>query len=409
MSPVTAPPSPRLVDRLADLGPWPILGLGLVLRVAVLVLLPDQGFPDAKAYVADGRALVETGLTQTHTYMPLYSLLAYGLGGGVGLHLFDILLSVATVWLVRELALALASHGGKVPPQTARLGANLAALAWAAWPHALFYSVSGLTETSFTFLLCLVFLLWYRERYAWGSLLAVASILIRPTAELAYPVLLATFILVVHQRSWGLLLRQGALLGLIYMVLMTPWWIHNHEKYGTFVRLNLGASLVLYSGANPANTSGGGVFADNGRSIDMDLSPFAGITDPLERDRAMKQAAVEFIRDNPGRWIELAGKKFVRFWRLWPYAEQYTAPHIVAASLLSYGLALALAIGFLIARGRPLWRPLAPMLLFTGYLTAVHMVTIGSIRYRFPLEPFIVVLAGLAVALWLARRRPGSG
>ncbi|SDG52699.1 hypothetical protein [Roseospirillum parvum] len=411
MSPAALPLPHRLLDRVADLGPWPILALGLVLRLAVLVLLPDQGFPDTAAYVADGRALVETGLVQTHTYMPLYSLVAFGLGGGVFLHLFDIVLSLATIWLVRELALALASHGGTIPPQTARLGANLAALAWAAWPHALFYAVSGLTETSFTFLLCLVFLLWTRERYLWGSLAAVASILIRPTGELAYPILLAAFILVVHRRSWGLLLRQGLVLGLIYVTLMTPWWIHNHEKYGTFVRLNLGGSLVLYSGANPANTSGGGVNTDNGRSDDVDYSPFIGITDPVERDRAMTQAAVQFIHDHPGRWLTLSGKKFVRFWRLWPYAKQYTAPHIIAASLLSYGLALVGAIAFLVVGGRRHWRPLTPMLLFTGYLTAVHMATIGSIRYRFPLEPFLVVLAGLAVA-WLvgslSRRPPES-
>jgi hypothetical protein len=34
-----------------------------------------------------------------------------------------------------------------------------------------------------------------------------------------------------------------------------------------------------------------------------------------------------------------------------------------------------------------------PLLLFIGYLTAVHMVMAGSIRYRLPLEPLLIVLA----------------
>ena len=38
----------------------------------------------------------------------------------------------------------------------------------------------------------------------------------------------------------------------------------------------------------------------------------------------------------------------------------------------------------------------APLLLFIGYLTAVHMIMVGSIRYRLPLEPFLIVFAAAA-------------
>jgi len=37
---------------------------------------------------------------------------------------------------------------------------------------------------------------------------------------------------------------------------------------------------------------------------------------------------------------------------------------------------------------------LTPIFALFGYLTLVHMVTIGSIRYRFPLEPFLIIFAG---------------
>ena len=59
---------------------------------------------------------------------------------------------------------------------------------------------------------------------------------------------------------------------------MTPWWVHQYEKYGEFVRLNLGDGIVLFSGNNPANTTGGGVGRYSGKS-DMDLSQFYNIKD----------------------------------------------------------------------------------------------------------------------------------
>ena len=46
---------------------------------------------------------------------------------------------------------------------------------------------------------------------------------------------------------------------LVYVALMTPWWAYNYARYGQFVRLNLAGGIVLYTGNNPLNVSGGGV------------------------------------------------------------------------------------------------------------------------------------------------------
>jgi hypothetical protein len=186
----------------------------------------------------------------------------------------------------------------------------------------------------------------------------------------------------------------------IYLVLMTPWWIDNYLHYGAFVRLDLGDGIVLYSGNNPLNASGGGVIG-GAKGSDVDMTPFNVVSDPVKRNAALEHAAVDFIEHNPGRFVELAGIKFVRFWRLWPYAPEYETPWIIAASIMSYGVLLVCSIGCLAALGQRHWRFLSPILLLTVYLTIVHMATIGSIRYRLPLEPFIVILgsAGALTAL----------
>ncbi len=238
-------------------------------------------------------------------------------------------------------------------------------------------------------------------------MLLVLTILVRPTLDLLAPSLVAGFALLIERAS----IRQGAYrvaqYACIYLVLMTPWWIDNYLHYGTFVRLDLGAGIVLYSGNNPLNTSGGGVIGDE-KGSDVDVTAFASITDPVQRNVALERAAWNFIEGHPGRFVELAGIKFVRFWRLWPYAGEYEKPWIIAASILSYGLLLAAAALYLVGAGRRNLRLLAPILLLTVYLTLVHMATIGSIRYRFPLEPFIVML-GSAEVLILGRTLLDAG
>jgi hypothetical protein len=173
---------------------------------------------------------------------------------------------------------------------------------------------------------------------------------------------------------------------------MSPWWIYQHDKYGQFVRLTLADGIILYSGNNPMNITGGGVGSRTGIS-DVDLTKFNKIADPIERNDEMKNEAIQYIVANPTHFIKMAAVKFVRFWRLWPFTEHYQQWYIVASSLLSYGVVLILSIGFLVRNIKNNLTKLIPIFSLIAYLTLVHMVTIGSIRYRFPLEPFLIICA----------------
>jgi hypothetical protein len=172
------------------------------------------------------------------------------------------------------------------------------------------------------------------------------------------------------------------------MVLLSPWWMHQYQKYGEFIRLNLADGIVLYSGNNPLNKTGGGIVG-----TDVDMRSFDNEKNPVIRNNKMKSVAIEYIVSNPGHFVELAGLKFLRFWRLWPYTQHYQQWYVVTASLLSYGLVLFLAIGFVFRNAKKYFREVIPIFTLIGYLTLVHMVTIGSIRYRFPLEPFLIIFA----------------
>jgi hypothetical protein len=55
---------------------------------------------------------------------------------------------------------------------------------------------------------------------------------------------------------------------------------------------------------------------------------------------------------------------------------------------------------------RDFWR-IAPILAFVGYLTLVNVVFVTSLRYRLPLEPFMIMFAATALVR-LARRWPSG-
>lgn len=360
-----------------------ILGLlvlvGLVLRLTTLAALPAQDLTDAHDYVAMGQSLLETGRSSDTHFMPLYPLLTALAGGAKGVKLLDVSVSTGFIALIYALARTLILD---------RRGALAAAGIAAVYPHFIFYSVVGLSETTYMALLVGAFLCLYHRKVGWGCALLILSILERPILDLLAPVLVVLFARHVHGLPWRQAGSDLLKYIVLYCMLMTPWWIHNYTQYHQFVRLNLGDGIVLYSGNNPMNQSGGGV-AYGTTDDDMDLQRFSAITDPVARNDAMKAEAFAFIHDNPGTFIRMTAVKFTRFWRPLPYSQRYQSPFIIALSLLSYGLILPLAA---VGASRVTLRFL-PFFALAGTMTLVHMITIASIRYRLPLEPFLIILA----------------
>jgi hypothetical protein len=381
-------------DRRTHVFLFTILVVGLVLRLAAAALLPEQNFPDAVLYREQARQLWQH-LTFDDPYrMPLYQILTALTGPGWGTLSLDLFLSTAAVWLAFQLSLVLFDDVTT---------ALLTALAMAVYPFFIFYAVVGLTETLFITLLLGAYVCWYRGWFTGAAICAVLSILTRPTFDLLAPVLVIYFSLFIHRLSYSAAAKRLAGYAALYFLLMSPWWVHNYHAYGTFVRLHFGANLTLYGSNNPHNPGGGVSDARH------DFSDFEKIADPIVRDRAYRDAALKYIAEDPVRFIRLAGLKFTRFWRPWPFAEEYRTPLYVVGSIVSFVPVLILAIVYLIFFAGGQFGRIFPLLLFIGYLTALHMVMAGSVRYRLPLEPFLIVFAASALTQLAQRWRGPIG
>ena len=358
-----------------------ILVTAFALRVLAAAIVPDQSvlLGDAVAYREVGKSLWATGQMNALYFMPLYPALVAVFGPGWPQLLIDIALSTVLVWLIYELTDAIFAS---------KRAAILAGAVAAVYPYFIFYSIVGLTETLFMVLLLAAYLCWYRNAYIAASVFSVLGILTRPVLDPLAPLLLLYFAIAIRGLSFKAAAKYLAIYAGIYCVLMAPWWLHNYKAYQTFVRLNLGSGVALLSGNSPSNQTGG---IDN--NLEATMAPFGEIADPVARDKAMQRAALNYIKEDPGRFLIQAAKRFQRFWSPWPQTEEYSRPLYKLISFCSFIPVLLLALVFVVLYGRTYFLRIAPLLLFIVYLNSLHLVFPASLRYRLPVEPFLIVLA----------------
>lgn len=372
----------KILLSLKSAGPV-LFSTAFITRVIFLFYLPDNTFPDSQTYINSGKDLFSTGVIKFDNVMPIYPIYTVLIGSEWAIKFVDVIISSVNVLLIYKLSDLLYSN-----KKLSLISGFIAAF----YPFFVFYSVSVLTETLYIFFLLIVFISLYSKRFVRASFFIVLSILLRPIFDLLSIPLIIFFSYFYYNSGILTTVRRVAYYILIYILMMLPWWIHQYSKYGEFVRLNLGDGIVLYSGNNPLNKSGGGVL-DPIKGPDMDMSYFDSIDNPIEKNRQMKSKALNYIKSNPTHFIKMMGIKFIRFWRLWPYSPQYEKPLYMVASIFSYGICLLLSVGFLFIIKYNEFKKITPILMIISYLCLIHMVTISSIRYRLPIEPFLIIFA----------------
>lgn len=229
--------------------------------------------------------------------------------------------------------------------------------------------------------------------------------LIRPSWILFLPFWFVVAIAVNRDRRWTLM--GSGIVMLAFALVMSPWWIRNYQVTGHFVLTSLQTGTSLYDGLNP-NATG----ASNMKFAPIEKRRFVAqarfnqmLTNQIEYEfnRHMTQKAVTWARNNPAVVARLAVTKFGRIWNPFPNNQELSNP------IVSWGIALFyLPILILTAIGcwqkRDQWEAVLFCLLPAIYFSLLHMVFVGSIRYRQPPMMLLIILAAAGfVALFYPR------
>jgi len=392
-----------------------IIFFGLFLRVIALIFFKhpirinpgeaSQGtipFGDTDIYIRIGNELFDknsefyiNGLVSSSVHMPGYPTWIYLLNflsqNQIGYLTGDIIISGITIYIIYQLSQVIFND---------EWVSKISAFIFSIYPFSIFYSISGLSETLYVFLILSSILLFYKNYFFYGSIVIILSIYVKGISDYIAPILILIFSFFVYKDTFKQGLQRFFLYFLTYCVIMSPWWVHNWNKYNKFVRTDLAYGYHMYAGNNFMNKSGGGsggTDVDNSQILGYEIRQRWNPSDYIRSDKIFKKEAYNYILEDPNRFLKQYIKKFYRFWSFVPYAKEYKNLTYSIISFVSFGFIFFLSIIFLLQNFKSYFYKISPLLTFLGIMTAIYTLTIVSLRYRYPIEPIMIIFASFSL------------
>jgi hypothetical protein len=190
---------------------------------------------------------------------------------------------------------------------------------------------------------------------------------------------------------WAFFWRT-ALAALVFLVVVTPWFVRNYRALGHFILFREGFGLMLYQG-NTWDTFD--LYPDwaNPPHNPAEMAEYTRVGEFAYMAEKKEQALGE-IRTHPARFALATARRvlftWTGYWNLSPayrQIEPFALPNVFMTTVLSALAVSGLALGFTRARRFAI--------LFAVLLLAfpvVYYITHPSMTYRHPLDPLLILL-----------------
>jgi hypothetical protein len=300
----------------------------------------------------------------------------------------------------------------------------LAALAFAAvYPPFVLFTTSFLSETLFLALeLAALAAAWAGRqddgRYRFAILAGVMVGLCWLTREAGVLLLVAVLATVVTAPAIARprRLKTAAVAVAVALATVAPWAIRNAVTMHAFIPVGLQTGLQL-SGVYNEESRTAGALQGAWRpptTVKRDAPLFVerGITE-VDLNRRLTRNALDHARDHPGYVVTAIVKNSLRMLHLGNSASEnlvkYSlnlSPRLVRVDRIAFYVAALLAIAGLFTtavRRVPWWFWLTPLAFFAAAALAA-----GLVRYRVPVDPFVLLAGSPAAAALMTRRRATS-
>ena len=389
-----------------------ILAVALALRIGY-VLTVDQKTPwvDEVEYLAlsekilDGSGYVDD-VGQSTAFRPvgyplfLSGLRLLGIHSLTAIRIVQAFIGMGNVFLLFLLGTMLYSRNAGL------IAAGFAAI----YPYFIFLPGTILASTWFSFILVAATILFIKGQrignktlmLAGGVLLGYAT-LVRPSTLLFIGAVIVWLVLNTQDRKT--LAVQSAIVVIAFSAVISPWMIRNYSRLGIF-NLSTNGGRNLWLGNNEKATPHTGSNLPPTKEIEEQLNQ---AQNEVQKDQVYSRAAWEFIRNHPQQTAILFIKKSLAFWR-WdpsPTTDGYVKQNKLLwwISVLSFGPIFLLSL-FGFAFSSPKVKK-ATMLfwLYAAAFTFLHAVYFPKVRFRLPLDQFLMVMAGFAVMVIFAKAR----
>ena len=385
-----------------------------------MIILRSWGFPNEWEFgqeighigksLADGHGFATMNVP-TAKFTPVYPLLVggafvifgvYSKAAAVILFLFQSIFAAVT-------AVCLAVLGSRF---LGRKEGIMAGFMWAFYPGSIFYSVEAIWYSELAVMLLLVLItiaattkpVHLSGRVA--SLGGLSGLLVLTDSSMTiYPALLLLWILYIWEIRFWKWIGLAVICVIAAGVVVSPWGIRNWLVLRTPGILKSNFGLELFFGNNPYS-SGGGIDKEREQA----LAALNQEEHAYQRGQSeyvyfgyLQNKALEWIRRHPLRFLQLTAKRFWYFWGKFPSIGPDRWRRVSRLHLVWYAPLAVLALyGFWYII--PCRRHLAPLWLFLVVYPLPYYIThVQLYRYRYPVEPFIVLLAAVPLTVWVGR------
>jgi hypothetical protein len=290
-----------------------------------------------------------------------------------------------------------------------------ASWAWVFLPTALYFPILWIWDTALT---ALVFLLIFwatlalrgnRSLLPWAGYgaLWVTGGLVNPSTLSLFPFFLG-WLAWNERKEAGPWVKHAAVVTLLFTIGLAPWTIRNYRVFGKFIVLRSNFGLELWLGNNP--------------DVVENMSQLAHPNDNPEEGQRYKrmgeiaymaekqQLAFTFMRTHPRETLNYTFHRFVNIWlsQTDNLMDLWATSSLFGKAVMTFNCLLSLLslLGVLYAH-RSRHADAAPYGMVLLIFPLVFYLTHSSQRYRFPMDPIVVVLAASSVAHLIALARFG--
>jgi 4-amino-4-deoxy-L-arabinose transferase-like glycosyltransferase len=281
-----------------------------------------------------------------------------------------------------------------------------AAWGWVFLPTSLFFPITWIWDTTLAALfMALIFWATLAMRdaktvLAWagyGALWAT-GVLINPSLLSLLP-FLAGWAIWQSRGDTRSLVKFSAAALLIFAVALVPWTVRNYRVFGKFIVLRSNFGLELWLGNNPdvPDTWSPWLHPNDSREEAEKYKRMGEIAYMQEKE----QEAFTFMRTHPADTVHFMFRRFINNWLAitdspsdtWSASPWYLKAFIVLN--LVFSLSTLLGALFL-NRSRAV--EAFPYFMVLLVFPLIFYLTHSSLRYRFPMDPIMMVLAAYGVA-----------
>ncbi|MGZ9165574.1 MAG: ArnT family glycosyltransferase [Anaerolineales bacterium] len=211
----------------------------------------------------------------------------------------------------------------------------------------------------------------------------------------------------VQHSTWKYRIHWSAIKGLTVVImvlalLVAPWTFRNYQAFRTFVLLNTNAGFAFYWGNHPIH---GTQFipilpAEQYRDlIPTELLPL----NEAELDKALLKSGIQFVLDDPGRYLLLSISRMEEYFKFWPSKDSGLVSNLSRVG--SFGLFLPLMVYGIWLSITQVWQSRAErerqaiglLLVFSLVYTVIHLFSWTLIRYRLPVDAVLLLFAAIGI------------